>query len=99
MSAGTMLTLGGDLAPKADSGPFLAALGTMHDAGVVIGSLVVGTFADSAGLATSALVLAGIMFAAVLWMVVAVGDSAHPTRPWIVSRLDRDRGPVATGAS
>ena len=90
MSAGTMLTLGGDLAPR-DSGPFLAALGTLHDTGVVIGALVVGAFADTAGLATSAVVLAGIMFAAVLWMVVAIGDSAHPTRPWIVSRLESDR--------
>lgn len=87
MSAGTMLTLGGDLAPR-DSGPFLAALGTLHDAGVVVGALVVGAFADTAGLPTSAVVLAGIMFAAVLWMVIAVGDSAHPTRPWIVSRLE-----------
>ena len=87
MSAGTMLTLGGDLAPR-DPGPFLAALGTLHDTGVVIGALVVGAFADTAGLATSAVVLALIMFVAVLWMVVAIGDSAHPTRPWIVSRLD-----------
>lgn len=86
MSAGTMLTLGGDLAPR-DAGPFLAALGTLHDAGVVVGSLVVGAFADTAGLATSAVVLAGIMFASVVWMVVAVGDSARPTRPWIVGRL------------
>jgi len=61
----------------------------MQDAGVVVGSLVVGRFADSAGLPTSAVVLAVMMFAAVLWMVVAVGDSANPTRPWIVSRLDR----------
>jgi MFS family permease len=95
MSAGTMLTLGGDLAPR-DAGPFLAALGTLHDSGVVIGSLVVGSFADTAGLATSAVVLAGIMFTAVVWMVVAVGDSAHPTRPWIVSRLDRDPIPTPT---
>ena len=50
---------------------------------------MVGSFADTAGLATSAVVLAGIMFAAVLWMVVAVGDSARPTRPWIVARLER----------
>ena len=90
MSAGTMLTLGGDLAPR-DSGPFLAALGTLHDTGVVVGSLVVGAFADTAGRATSAVVLAAIMFTAVLWMVVAIGDSGHPTRPWIVSRLDPDR--------
>lgn len=87
MSAGTMLTLGGDLAPR-DAGPFLAALGTLHDAGVVVGSLVVGAFADTAGLATSAVVLAGIMFASVVWMVVAVGDSSRPTRPWVVSRLE-----------
>lgn len=88
MSAGTMLTLGGDLAPRDDAGPFLAALGTLHDAGVVAGSLVVGRFADTAGLPTSAIVLALIMFTAVLWMVVVVGDSARPTRPWIVSRLE-----------
>lgn len=87
MSAGTMLTLGGDLAPR-DAGPFLAALGTLHDVGIVVGSLVVGAFADTAGLATSAVVLAGIMFTAVVWMVVVIGDSAQPTRPWIVSRLD-----------
>jgi MFS family permease len=94
MSAGTMLTLGGDLAPR-NAGPFLAALGTMQDTGVVVGALVVGRFADTAGLATSAVVLAGIMFVAVLWMVVVVGDSAHPTRPWIVSRLESPTGSPA----
>lgn len=90
MSAGTMLTLGGDLAPRDDAGPFLATLGMMHDTGVVVGALVVGRFADTAGLATSAVALAVIMFAAVAWMVIAVGDSAHPTRPWIVSRLEHE---------
>lgn len=88
MSAGTMLTLGGDLAPT-DSGPFLAALGTIHDAGVVVGALVVGRFADEAGLATSSTALAVVMLMAVLWMVVVIGDSSAPTRPWIVRRLDR----------
>ena len=95
MSAGTMLTLGGDLAPR-DAGPFLATLGMMHDAGVVVGSLVVGRFADTAGLPTSSVVLAFIMFTAVLWMVIAVGDSAHPSRPWIVSRLEQHE--MAPGA-
>lgn len=87
MSAGTLLTLGGDLAPR-DPGPFLAALGTIQDVGVVVGALVVGSFADTAGLPTSAVALAVIMFVAVVWLVVVVGDSAQPTRPWIVSRLD-----------
>lgn len=94
MSAGTMLTLGGDLAPS-EPGPFLATLGMMHDAGVVAGSLVVGRFADTAGLPTSAVALALIMFAAVAWMVIAVGDSAHPTRPWIVSRLESRPEPTS----
>jgi MFS family permease len=88
MSAGTMLTLGGDLAPS-DPGPFLAALGTIHDAGVVIGALVVGRFADEVGLAASSTALAVVMAMAVMWMVVVIGDSAAPTRPWIVRRLDR----------
>lgn len=86
MSAGTMLTLGGDLAPR-EPGPFLAALGMLQDLGVVVGSLVVGRFADTAGLATSAYVLSGVMVVAIAWMIVVIGDSARPTRPWIVSRL------------
>ena len=87
MSAGTMLTLGGDLAPP-DAGPFLAALGTMQDLGVVVGPIVVGWLADTAGLYRSAIVLGAVMFVAIIWIVVAVGDSARPTRPWIVSRLE-----------
>jgi MFS family permease len=87
MSAGTMLTLGADLAPP-DPGPFLAALGALQDAGVVAGPIVVGWLADSAGLGTSAVVLAAVMFAAVAWIVVVLGDTARPTRPWIVSRLE-----------
>ena len=58
MSAGTMLTLGGDLAPT-DAGPFLSALGMMQDLGVVVGPIVVGWLADTAGLDVSAIVLAG----------------------------------------
>jgi MFS family permease len=87
MSAGTMLTLGGDLAP-ADAGPFLAALGMMQDAGVVIGPIVVGWLADTAGLRASAVVLAVVMFAAVAYIVVVLGDTARPSRPWLVRRLE-----------
>jgi MFS family permease len=87
MSAGTMLTLGADLAPP-DPGPFLAALGVLQDAGVVIGPIVVGWLADSAGLGTSAVVLGVVMFVAVAWIVIVLGDTAHPTRPWLVARLE-----------
>lgn len=97
MSAGTMLTLGGDLAP-ADAGPFLAALGMMQDSGVVIGPIVVGWLADTAGLQTSALVLAVVMFVAVAYIVVVLGDTARPSRPWLVARLEvGDGSPSGVG--
>jgi MFS family permease len=93
MSAGTMLTLGGDLAPS-DAGPFLAALGMMQDGGVVIGPIVVGWMADTAGLTQSALVLAAVMFVAIAYIVIVLGDTARPTRPWLVRRLDRPVEPA-----
>jgi MFS family permease len=86
MSAGTMLTLGGDLAPP-DAGPFLSALGMMQDLGVVIGPLLVGWLADAAGLELSAIVLAVVMFVAIAWIVIVLGDTSRPSRPWIVKRL------------
>lgn len=86
MSAGTMLTLGGDLAP-ADAGPFLAALGTMQDLGVVVGPIVVGWLADTTGLYESALVLGAVMFVAIAWIVIVLGDTARPSRPWLVKRM------------
>lgn len=87
MSAGTMLTLGGDLAPP-EPGPFLAALGVSQDLGIMIGPIVVGRLADSVGLASSAVVLAVVLMVAVLWIVVALGDTRHPTRPWLVKAID-----------
>lgn len=87
MSAGTLLTLGGDLAPS-EPGPFLAALGMMQDIGVVVGPIMVGWLADSAGLRASAFVLSAVMLLAICWIVVVIGDSSRPTRPWLVSRLD-----------
>ncbi len=87
MSSGTMLTLGGDLAPPRDPGPFMAALGVMQDLGVVLGPIVVGWLADTVGIDGAAVALALVMFAAIGWIVVALGDTAHPTRPWLVRRL------------
>lgn len=87
MSAGTMLTLGGDLAPS-DPGPFLSAFGMTQDVGVILGPVVVGWLADAAGLRVSAIVLAVVMFAAVGWIIVVLGDTSRPSRPWLVQRLD-----------
>jgi MFS family permease len=87
MSAGTMFTLGADLAPK-ESGPFLAAMGMMQDIGVVIGPLLVGWLADSVGLTQSALVMSVVMFFGIAWIVIAIGDTAKPSRPWLVPLLE-----------
>ncbi len=94
MSAGTMLTLGGDLAPS-DPGPFLSALGMTQDVGVIVGPIVVGWLADAAGLRTSAVVLAAVMFLAIAWIVVVLGDTSRPSRPWLVHRLDHESPYVA----
>ena len=96
MSAGTIATFSVDLAPDEDSGPFLSAMGMMQDLGVVIGPIIVGVLADSAGLGPSAIVLAIVMFVAIAWIIVVVGDTQNPTRPWIASRLNRGE-PTAKG--
>jgi MFS family permease len=87
MSAGTMFTIGADLAPK-ESGPFLATMGMMQDIGVIIGPLLVGWLADTAGLTQSALVLAVVMFFGIAWIVIAIGDTGKPSRPWLVPLLE-----------
>jgi MFS family permease len=98
LSSGSLLTLGADLAP-ADAGPFLAALGMLQDGGFVIGPVLVGWLADSVGLGSSAVVLSMVMFVAIAWIVVVLGDTAAPTRPWLVARLeattDRDGSTLA----
>ena len=87
MSSGVLLTLGADLAPRSDSGPFLSALGMTQDVGIVAGPIVVGWLADASGLRASAVVLAVVMFAAIAYIVVVLGDTSRPTRPWLVRRL------------
>lgn len=77
MSSGTLLTVGSDLAPPDSPGPFLAALAAMQDTGKVLGPLLVGWFADAAGLGTSAFVLGVVMVVAIGWIVTAIGETAH----------------------
>lgn len=81
LSSGTMLTYGSDLAPADSTGPFLAGLAAMQDAGRVVGPLVVGVVGAAAGLGAAAFALAGILMAAVAWLVVMIGEtSRHPIR-------------------
>jgi len=78
MSAGTMLTLGSDLAPEDSPGQFLAGLAALQNFGRVLGPLVVGWFADAMGLGASAAALAVVMFVAIAWIVVLIGETAPP---------------------
>lgn len=77
LSAGTMLTYGSDLAPADSTGPFLAGLAAMQDAGRVVGPLVVGVVGASAGLGAAAFALAGLLMTAVLWIVVLIGETSR----------------------
>ncbi len=89
MSAGTMLTLASDLAPPGDTGPFLAAMAAMQDGGRILGPLLVGWFADAAGLGTSAFVLAIAMFVGIGWIVGVIGETAPRSVPVSVLRGER----------
>jgi MFS family permease len=75
MSAGTLLTYGSDLAPRDDPGPFLAGLNVMSNVGRVIGPLIVGWSADAIGLGASAVALAVVLAAAVVWLSLVVGET------------------------
>ena len=76
MSSGTMLTLGSDLAPKDSPGQFLSALASLQNLGRIIGPLIVGWFADALGLRASAVALAVVMFVAIVWIVVLIGETS-----------------------
>ena len=91
MSSGILLTIGADLAPREDSGPFLSALGMTQDIGIIAGPVLVGWLADAAGLQTSAVVLAVVMFVAIAWLACVLGDTSRPSRPWLVELLPSAR--------
>lgn len=82
LSAGTMLTLGSDLAPADAPGQFLAAMAAMQDSGKVAGPLLVGWMADAVGLGASSTALGVAMIAGLTWIVVLVGETgtARPRR-------------------
>ncbi len=75
LSSGTLLTVASDLAPLQTPGPFLAAMAVMQDSGKIAGPLLVGWFADAAGLQASAAVLGVAMVTAIAWIVGAVGET------------------------
>ena len=75
LSSGTMLTFGSDLAPADATGPFLAGLAAMQDAGRVVGPLLVGVIGGAASLGTASIGLAVVLVAATAWLVVVIGET------------------------
>ncbi len=75
MSAGSLLTLGSDLAPDDATAPFIAGFNLMANIGRVVGVLIVGWSADAIGLGRSAVALAVVLGAGVLWLVTMVGET------------------------
>ncbi len=77
LGSGSMLTLGSDLAPPDSAGPFLAGMSVMQDGGRILGPLLVGVVGDAAGLGAASLALAVVMVAAIIWLVVRIGESSQ----------------------
>jgi MFS family permease len=72
LGAGTMMTLGADLAPRRALGEFLGVWRLIGDAGSFMGPVAVGLIASHAGLNGSAFVLAliGVMAASTIGLLV-----------------------------
>ena len=77
LSAGTMLTLGSDLAPAEDTSDFLAGFAAIQGIGQVSGPVIVGVAAERVGLSYSAFALSAVMVAAVAWLVFVVGETRN----------------------
>ena len=75
MSAGSILTLGSDLAPKDATAEFLAGLAAIQSIGRAIGPIVVGIVAGSISLGFSALTLSGLSALAIIWLVFVIGET------------------------
>lgn len=76
LSSGTMLTLGSDLAPRADPAPFLAAIAVIQDMGKVIGPLLVGAVGAWLGLGAAAIALAVLMIMVIAWLALVLGETS-----------------------
>lgn len=78
LGAGTMMTLGADLAPREAAGEFLGLWRLVGDAGQMSGPLAVGGIADLLGFGPASLVLAGIGLLAAGTIYVAVDETLPP---------------------
>lgn len=77
LSAGTMLTLGSDLAPVEAPGQFLAGILTIQEGGRIIGPLLVGAVGAAFGLGAAAFALAATLVLAIGWIAVVIGETGR----------------------
>ena len=78
VTSGAVLTLGADLAPPGEQGPYLAGFSLITNFGLFLGPVAVGAAADIAGLDASAFVLGAIVMAGVAWIALIVGETSAP---------------------
>lgn len=75
LSAGTMMTLGADLAPEESTSQFLAGFAALQDWGQILGPLLVGWVAAAIGLGASAAALGVALLIGVALIVWTVGET------------------------
>lgn len=79
LSAGSMLTISSDLAPKDDPAPFLAGFHLLSGFGNFLGPFVVGVVADLVGLGAAAVALAVLLSIGVAWIAIVIGETGRPS--------------------
>ena len=77
LGSGSMLTLGSDVAPSDAAPEFLAGLGTLQEGGRVLGPLIVGVVGAGISLGAAAFAIAVLLFVAVAWVTVVIGETKH----------------------
>ncbi|MDG2427143.1 MAG: MFS transporter [Acidimicrobiales bacterium] len=75
LSAGSLFTLGSDVAPEEGTGSFLSAVSVLTDSGRLLGPLLVGLAAGQWGLNAAAVVLGASMLLGLLWLGTVVGET------------------------
>lgn len=79
LGAGSMLTLGSDVAPPEATSEFLAGIATIQEFGRVVGPLTVGIIGSAFSLGASAAAIGILLVFATAWLVFVIGEtSARP---------------------
>ena len=86
LSAGLLLTLGTDLAPAGNEGPFLGRFGAMHDVGRLLGPFIIGLLGERLGLDVASMALAVVTVIGLACILVFVGET-RPVRTHLVSSV------------